>query len=713
VSPIITLKTGRSEHFFPRDILLWSYSLLLLWIPLPAASNRVASAIFLELVVLFLLFIWCLQYWQGHRSLPSLFAHTKLIFTVWLLFIALILFQLLPLPIAWIEWISPQSGWLKLLAYNDTTPPLWGTLSVDIHSTVLALHRTIAYFGLFILTLLLVRRTNHYRWIASVLLISGVFQAFYGSLMVLTGWEFGFIFEKTHYRNVATGTFVNRNNFANYLVMAAAVGIGLLLSKTAMDEKKKFIERLRSLLNWLMSGNIWIRFALIIIATGIVLSRSRMGNVSFLSSLFIAAFLFLWLKRYLTKGTMLLIISILVIDLFIVGSLVGVDRVVERVQSSSLESEHRDEVVEDTLRYWQDFPLIGSGGGSYYTTYPRYKDGIVSGYYDHAHNDYLEIASEYGLIGLLLLALIPTLTLWRLIPIYRLTDDGTVKGVSFTLMMATIALATHAIVDFNLQIPANVSTFIVVIGLAWTACGRYWRRNNQIEHHNRFFSGSIQAKIVLSILIATVLACALWGASTGLADHYTEQSKYHMAHWNKEQTIDTAKWRQLIINQEKAIRYDTTNDRAKLNLARLLQWHEVVENISIEQRDQTNEEIIRHIKESIQNNPGFAPAWLALSRLQEKRGRFGQTFLKAIKMADLLAPWESRIQLAIIDIGLKNWYRLPEEHQKTVIATLSRNLTFQSSQSAIMLIQKYQREAVICRVINNKKLAKICYSYAY
>ena len=82
-------------------------------------------------------------------------------------------------------------------------------------------------------------------------------------------------------------------------------------------------------------------------------------------------------------------------------------------------------------------------------------------------------------------------------------------------------------------------------------------------------------------------------------------------------------------------------------------------------------------------------------------------------MADKLAPWESRIQLAIIDIGLKNWYRLPPEHQKLVIATLIRNLTFHSSQSAIILIQKHQREALICRTIDNKKLEKTCYGYTY
>ena len=325
----------------------------------------------------------------------------------------------------------------------------------------------------------------------------------------------------------------------------------------------------------------------------------------------------------------------------------------------------------------------------------------------------MEIASEYGAIGLILLGLIPLITFWKLIPIYRLTDDGPIKGMTFTLMMATIALLTHAVVDFNFQIPANTAAYIVVIGLAWSACGRYWRRHNNKQHRQRLFSGSVKAKIRLSIVIVSILICGAWGAFIGLADFYTEQSKYHMARWNKEQIIDTQQWRQLIDNQQKAIWLDPTNDRAKLNLARLWQWHEVTENISLEQQDKTNEKIIAHIQNAIHSNPGFAPAWLALSRLQEKSKRFDQTFVNAIKMADKLAPWESRIQLAIIDIGLKNWYRLPPEHQKLVIATLIRNLTFHSSQSAIILIQKHQREALICRTIDNKKLEKTCYGYTY
>ena len=694
----------------PRDSLLWAYSLLILWLPLPVGSNRVVSAAFFELAVFSLMLIWCVQYWRRLRSLPSLFTYAKPIFIVWLLLIGLIILQITPLPFSWVEWLSPQSAVLKLLAYDDITPS-WGMLSVDPHSTMLALQRTTAYLIFFILTLLLVRNSSHYRWLAVVLLTSGCFQALYGSLMVLSGLEYGFIFEKIYYRNVATGTFINRNNFANYLVITAAVGVGLLLSKTSVDVKQTLLEKLRSMVNWLMSGNIWIRFALIIIATGIVLSRSRMGNVAFISSLIISGFLFLWLKRYLTKGTLFLIISILVIDLLIVGSLVGVDRVVERVQSTSLEAEHRDEAVEDTLRYWRDFPLIGSGGGSYYTTFPRYKDGIVGLYYDHAHNDYLEIASEYGLFGPLLLALIPILTLWKLIPIYQKTDDGPIKGISFTLMMATLALFTHAIVDFNFQIPANAATYVVILALGWVACGRYWRRHLHATYQTRLYTGSRSAKIALAGISITILGLGAWVTCIGIADYHTEQSKYQIALWNKEKTIDTQKWRQLLENQKQAVSLDPANHTALLNLARLWQWHETVKNISIEQRDQTNEKIASLLQQSIQANPGFAPGWLALARLQEKRTRFGPTFLNALKMADMVAPWEIRIQLAIIDVGLKNWSRLPNEHKELILAAISRSMSLGQVQPVIKLIRTHRYERLICRTLKNPKPIPSCHQY--
>jgi putative inorganic carbon (HCO3(-)) transporter len=47
----------------------------------------------------------------------------------------------------------------------------------------------------------------------------------------------------------------------------------------------------------------------------------------------------------------------------------------------------------------QDFWLTGSGAGSYYSIFPNYRDNQSYYFYDFAHNDFLQLGIEYGLIG--------------------------------------------------------------------------------------------------------------------------------------------------------------------------------------------------------------------------------------------------------------------------------------------------------------------------
>lgn len=703
-SPFVR-RSGRFGRLVETDWLLAGYLLLLFWLPLPLGSNRVASALFMEWVVIGLLLIWVWQFWRGKRELPRWLAEAKPVLLIWLAFLLLIGIQTVPLPLSWVELVSPQSAWLyKLAPFGD--PPSQAALSVDRHASVLALHKSFAYFGLFLLTLLLIRRSRHYRLLAICLLASGAFQALYGSLMVLTGLEYGFFIEKIHYRNVATGTFINRNHFSNYLILSAAVGIGLLLSKSRANEGLSFTERLRLAVRWLMSGNIWLRFALIVIATGIVLSRSRMGNVAFVSSIALSVFLFLWIKSHLSRGAIVLIVSIFVVDLLLVGSLVGVDRVVERVQGSSLEAEHRDEVARDTLRYMTDFPLFGSGGGSFYTTYPRYKGESVDGYYDHTHNDYLEIAAEYGLPGLLLLIAIPVFTLWKLFPVFCRSDNGTVRGIGFTLMMATLAMMVHALVDFNLQIPANAATYTVLVALGWVACGRHWRRHRKRSETRRtggLFSPS--TTIIFSVCLVMLLG---WSVVIGAADFFTEKSRYHAANWNRQQQIDLSVWQVLVEQQQKAVSLAPTSDEALLNLARLKQWLPAAGDVSDDQLEANRQQVLTTIQAAIGANPGFAPNWIALIRYLAQNRRFGTLFGSSLEIVDRLAPRESRVQLAIIETGLQNWYRLGEAQREVIVDAVRRRLKAGESQKVIALLEATSRVEVLCRLIEAEQLDKLC-----
>ncbi|WP_352260013.1 O-antigen ligase family protein, partial [Psychrobacter sp. TB55-MNA-CIBAN-0194] len=90
----------------------------------------------------------------------------------------------------------------------------------------------------------------------------------------------------------------------------------------------------------------------------------------------------------------------------IIGAIFDVEKVKQRISETSLQSETRDEVVRDSIPLILDNPLLGSGGGTFYTAFPAYQSEPYSGYYDNAHNDYVQFAVELGIPTTALLGLL-------------------------------------------------------------------------------------------------------------------------------------------------------------------------------------------------------------------------------------------------------------------------------------------------------------------
>ena len=79
-------------------------------------------------------------------------------------------------------------------------------------------------------------------------------------------------------------------------------------------------------------------------------------------------------------------------------------------------------------------------------------------------------ASDYGVVvtGLLMLAVL--LCFISAIRAQIKRKDPLMRGIAFSCTMAVIALAIHSTVDFNLQIPANAATFMVILALGRSLC---------------------------------------------------------------------------------------------------------------------------------------------------------------------------------------------------------------------------------------------------
>ncbi len=410
--------------------------------------------------------------------------------SLWLLYLA---FTLLPLPLSMRSLLSPQNVTL----YQSAGVEQWAPLSVYPHAGFLYWLKSVGYVLVFALVLLLVNNKQRLVILAYTLVFSGLFQAIYGSLMTLSNVEYGFFVKKEAYVGFATGTFVNRNHLAGYLEMTLAMGIGLLMATwSSSDRIRTWRQRLKSLVTLLLSQKLVLRLVLAMMVIALVLTRSRMGNTAFFSSLLMAGAISLlafraqstsvrqMFKRRETRSTVILLASLMVIYLFIVGAWFGVEKVVARIEQSSVSHDaDRVEVSLNSIKLWQDFPLVGSGGGSFHAVYPRYRPGSIGAYYDHAHEDYLEIAADTGAIGLGLLSMAVLMSLLAAITALYRRRDPLMRGMAFASVMGIIALLIHSSVDFNLQIPANSATFMVVLALGFIALHLDRQRRHTHDSH--------------------------------------------------------------------------------------------------------------------------------------------------------------------------------------------------------------------------------------
>ncbi|WP_299734705.1 O-antigen ligase family protein [uncultured Endozoicomonas sp.] len=454
-----------------KKILFWPLLAVMFWLPLPEGSKPEWAMGILMMLAYGLALFWLLGYGLNRLPVTLAFQKARWFHVGFILVTSWLFIQQLPLPADWVKALSPLAWDIHSQAYLALGLPLPEliSLSIDPFSTLITALLTLAYYLLFCLCLLLIDKPEKLRTFAWVLVISGIFQAVFGSLSTLSGLETLLFRDKTSYFGVATGTFVNRNSFAGCMEMTLAVGMGLLIAQLNDRPSENWREWLHRTLKTLMSNKVILRTGLAIMVIGLVLSRSRMGNTAFFSSLMMTGFLYVICRKQLSRGMIVLFVSLLVIDTAIVSQWFGLEEVVERLEQTAIERETRPNVATVTLDAIGDYGLTGSGGGSYYTTLPAYHDGSWRGFYDLAHIDFLQFPLEFGIPAYVILALMVLTAAWHAIQAMRLRRSRLMIGMGFTAFMGMLAIMIHSSVDFNLQIPSNAVYFVVMMALALLA----------------------------------------------------------------------------------------------------------------------------------------------------------------------------------------------------------------------------------------------------
>lgn len=437
----------------------------LVWLPLPVGSNR---PIWIGVAIAWLsaiLVVICVKWMRRRFHAPRAFRHATWAWAVLGVFLFWQLFQLYA-P----SFMTP--GFITQ-AYEAAGAGAPG-ITLDRVAGAEALLVSLIVYGAFVCTLLLVDSLYRVHLLLWTLVWVGVVLAVVSGVIAMEGAEFELMGMTMVNSGVTTGTFINRNHFANYLVLALCAGIGLMISMQDRRESLTWRQRLKSWIETLMGPKARLRIFLALMVITVVLTRSRMGNTAFFASLLIVGVMTLFLIRKRKKTLFILIASLVAIDIFIVGTWFGVEQVVDRIQKSVvvfeeevvIKDQDRVEAIRETTNMIKEAPLAGSGGGGYFTRFPGYRSPD-QGFLDHAHNDYLEFTANYGIPAMLLWGWFMWLSFARSWHQLKTRNNGLALGASFASLMAMTAVAIHATVEFNLQIPANAATFMVLLALPW------------------------------------------------------------------------------------------------------------------------------------------------------------------------------------------------------------------------------------------------------
>ena len=335
------------------------------------------------------------------------------------------------------------------------------SLSMDVEAT-----RGVVVTIFFLFLALLIAANFFYnvasiRTLANFLTLFGLSLAVFAMIQHFT-WEGKMYWIRTIVSAGAGtgGPFVNRNHFAGYMEMLIPIPLALALSRGAVRNEAR----------------LFFGFAAAIMSIALVASLSRGGMVSLLAGLLFLAAVTVSQRRGRSHSAPesppgfrpALVIVVMLVAIVAGVVWIGADfDVLERLAHDPLTtsaSTDRRGVWGDTLTMFRANPIFGIGLGAFETVYPLYGRGDGSTIIQFAHNDYLQVLSDGGVVG-------GAIALWFLLVTARGMAQATRASNAFMRALGVgsaagiFALLVHSIFDFNLQIPSNALLFLILSAL--------------------------------------------------------------------------------------------------------------------------------------------------------------------------------------------------------------------------------------------------------
>jgi O-antigen ligase len=370
--------------------------------------------------------------------------------------------------------VAVSSSWLQLplLALG-----LYGVVQVIpfgsyVSDGVTAVPRTISLFpfatevttvhilvlcAFFALVLACLQSAGRLRRMAALITIFGFLYAFYAILQsVLSPTKIYGIYE-TGYA-IPFGSFVNRHQFAAFIEMAAAVPLGLLFTGAVRRDKR-----------------LLYIVAVVLMGVSLLLSGSRGGFVAILCEVILLIILAagrnggrdLALKIVLS----FLLVAAIVGGAIFVGGDTSLTRFAETAASQDITS-NRTQIWNVTISVIKANLPFGAGLAAFPQAYTQRDTLSGLELVEQAHNDYLQILADAGIVGLMIGGVFLVLFFREGIRGSRRHNTFR-RGIAVGAFAGCTAILIHSLFDFVLHTTAISVMFLTLMAMMIAADRQY------------------------------------------------------------------------------------------------------------------------------------------------------------------------------------------------------------------------------------------------
>jgi len=339
--------------------------------------------------------------------------------------------------------------------------PAVRSLSLDPYSTRLFLVQTAALFVYFAAVLVFIDTPHRLRILVRTITIFGFFLAIFGLTQSFTSPNKVYWVRELA-QSTAFGPFINRHHFAGYMELTIALPLGLIFGGS-VETEKRFI----------------YLFAAGLMAVALVMTNSRGGIISLVAEvLFLAAVGGFRKRRHkrteakpgvISSASVRTALALVLIVMVLAGVvLLGGEGALSRFVGTV----NTDDPTTGRTHFWsvtidiiKAHPILGTGLGAFGLVYTHYdsRNGLFR--LEQAHNDYLQILSDGGIIGAAL-ALFFVIILFRQAFARRESRDDFRRGVCIGALAGCFAVLVHSFFDFTLHTTSNALLFLILAALA-------------------------------------------------------------------------------------------------------------------------------------------------------------------------------------------------------------------------------------------------------